>query len=1027
MTTSSEDKGGQPSPDDALRLRRAKTIFLRAQDAGLAEREEILDRECRDDAELRALVLDLLRGDQEPLTAERLADDIRAAYEGSTVGKPVESRGSRIGRYRLIERLGEGGFGVVFSAEQSEPVKRRVALKIIKLGMDTRQVVARFEQERQALAVLDHPNIAKVFDAGATETGRPYFVMELCTGEPIDAYCDRHKLDIPKRLELFEQVCAAVQHAHTKGIIHRDIKPSNAMVSTQDGRPMVKVIDFGVAKATASRLTEKTFFTEYAQMIGTPEYMSPEQAEGSLDVDTRTDVYALGVLLYRLLTGTTPFEGNKLRSAGFAEIQRIIREEDPPAPSTRLSQSTATIQTVAAQRDTEPRRLGLIVRGELDWIVMKALEKDRARRYDTAGGLAMDVRRFLLGDAVTAAPPSRVYAARKFIGRNRALVAATMAIAVSLPAGVLAFAWQARIASAERDVAVQARVAEVRQRQAAEVERDRASRVAEFMSGILSGAGPSVAKGRDSTMLREMLDVAAGKLEKGELKAAPLAELSLRTSIGDTYSELSALPEAKRVLEAGLAIARETHQSDHADTAAVLGSLATVHEEMGDFAAAIACRREALEMLRRLHPGDHLSVSAACNDLANALSAADDHDAAEPLYRESVAMTRRLVSGDDSELARNLAALGSFLHAMGEYEEAQPILEESLAMNRRVYSGDHPNISNILTELGLLHVRRGHYDVAEPMLREAIAMNRRLYSADHPEIARVVSNLASMLRETNRLDEAQSLYVEALEILKKAFPGDHYRTAAAMNNVGLVMSDRNDNEGAEKYLRESIAMHERVGTGPDTLVAVSISNLAAVLYAKGDLPGAESMMRNSLRMFKSILSPDAPEVLSIVANLQMILQKQGKLAEAEACALEALAGRRKLLGEEHPLTLSSIINLGMLYNKQEKYPQAATLLEQAEPAARKVLVDELAGTLGTFLTTMARSRFSMGFDDARYRRSEKDFLEAHALLLKVGGEADPSTVSCGAFIAEFYAAWEKAEPGKGYDAKAREWTKPAAK
>ncbi len=308
-------------------------------------------------------------------------------------GVHQERPGTRIGPYKLLQIIGEGGFGSVFMAEQEKPVVRKVALKIIKLGMDTRQVVARFEQERQALAMMDHPNIAKVLDAGATELGRPYFVMELCKGDPINEYCDKNNLSITDRLELFAQVCAAVQHAHTKSIIHRDIKPSNILVSTQDGRPHAKVIDFGIAKATASKLTEKTLFTEHRALIGTPEYMSPEQAEGSLDVDTRTDVYSLGVLLYELLTGTTPFSSKELRSAAYGEIQRIIREVEPPKPSTRLSHNTDTLPSVAAHRHTEPKRLGLLIRGDLDWIVMKALEKDRRRRYETANGLMMDIRR----------------------------------------------------------------------------------------------------------------------------------------------------------------------------------------------------------------------------------------------------------------------------------------------------------------------------------------------------------------------------------------------------------------------------------------------------------------------------------------------------------------------------------------------------------------------------------------------------------------------------------------------------------
>ncbi|MFI5240080.1 MAG: serine/threonine protein kinase, partial [Gemmatimonadales bacterium] len=362
-----------------------------------------------------------------------------------------EGPGGRIGSFKILQQIGEGGYGDVFEAEQETPVKRRVALKVIKPGMDTRDVIARFEAERQALALMDHPHIARVLDAGATDSGRPYFVMELVKGEPMARYCDKHKLSVLERLKLFEQVCAAVQHAHTKGVIHRDLKPSNVLVSAQDDEPFAKVIDFGIAKATSGRLTDKTLLTELHQVLGTPLYMSPEQAEGSADIDTRTDIYSLGVMLYELLTGTTPVESTSLRSAVVAEIQRIICEVEPPRPSVRLSQAVTTLTGVATQRAMEPGKLTRMVRGELDWIVMKALEKDRTRRYQTANGLAMDVRRYLAGEPVLAAPPSTLYRARKFVRRHKGAVAAGSLIAAALVIGVAGFAWQAHIARARAD------------------------------------------------------------------------------------------------------------------------------------------------------------------------------------------------------------------------------------------------------------------------------------------------------------------------------------------------------------------------------------------------------------------------------------------------------------------------------------------------------------------------------------------------------------------------------------------------
>ena len=433
---------------------RLKELLAAALERAAAERRDFLNHACGEDRELFNEAESLLRAAE----ASGFLKSPTASFVADL--PPSESAGGTIGPYKLLQQIGEGGFGAVFMAEQTEPIRRRVALKVIKLGMDTRQVVARFEQERQALAVMDHPHIAKVFDAGATASGRPYFVMELVKGQPITEYCDRQGLSVPERLELFSQVCHAVQHAHTKGVIHRDIKPRNVLVSTHDGKPLVKVIDFGIAKATDQRMTEKTLFTEHQAMIGTPEYMSPEQAEGSLDIDTRTDVYSLGVLLYELLTGATPFDGKSLREAGYGEICRIIREVDPPRPSVRVSTNaqaawskpaasgeTPSAERVAQLRRTDSAKLLGILKGDLDWVVMKALEKDRARRYATPTTLAEDVARYLAGEAVTAVPPSRWYRVRKFVRRNRVTGGAFAAVLGVTATAAFTIALSARTAA----------------------------------------------------------------------------------------------------------------------------------------------------------------------------------------------------------------------------------------------------------------------------------------------------------------------------------------------------------------------------------------------------------------------------------------------------------------------------------------------------------------------------------------------------------------------------------------------------
>ncbi|MFC1766049.1 protein kinase [Planctomycetota bacterium] len=422
-----------------------KKVFMAALKLKSApEREAYLQEACGDDQRMLERVRALLR-------ANEIKDDFleAPAYDADVTldtAPMTEGPGTIVGPYKLLEKIGEGGMAVVYMAEQREPIHRQVALKVIKLGMDTKQVIARFEAERQALAMMNHPNIAKVLDAGTTETGRPYFVMELVRGVSIGTYCDTNKLNTQQRLDLFMQVCHAVQHAHQKGIIHRDIKPSNVMVTLHDDIAVPMVIDFGIAKATSQRLTEKTLFTRYAQMVGTPEYMSPEQAQFSgLDIDTRSDIYSLGVLLYELLTGTTPFDAKTLREAGYGEIQRIIQETEPPKPSTKLSTMGKTLTSVAEQRDSSPDLLARVIRGDLDWIVMKALEKNRTRRYETVNALAADIRRHINDEPVEAGPPSALYRAGKFLRRhqNQAITTAVAAVVLGVVTVVLGMYFEA--------------------------------------------------------------------------------------------------------------------------------------------------------------------------------------------------------------------------------------------------------------------------------------------------------------------------------------------------------------------------------------------------------------------------------------------------------------------------------------------------------------------------------------------------------------------------------------------------------
>jgi serine/threonine protein kinase/tetratricopeptide (TPR) repeat protein len=689
---------------------REEEIFAEAiQKASPKERAAYLDQACGDDEQLRSAVQALLEAYENPDSLFAAAPGAVAAIPGQEVAATLEESlrecvGMEIGPYKLLQQLGEGGMGTVFLAQQSKPVERVVAIKVIKPGMDSRQVIARFEAERQALAMMDHPNIAKVLDAGTTQWGRPYFVMELVKGMPITKYCDHHRLSTRERLDLFLPVCQAIQHAHQKGIIHRDVKPSNVMVAMYDGKPVPKVIDFGVAKATGSRLTERTLYTAIGAVVGTFEYMSPEQAElNQLDVDTRTDIYSLGVLLYELLTGSTPLEHHKLREMALLELLRAIREVDPPKPSTRVSESGESLPSICAMRHVEPKKLGKLLRGELDWIVMKALEKDRTRRYETANGFASDVKRYLEGDAVQACPPSATYRFRKFARRNRVAITTAGLVAAALVLGSVVSTWQAvraemaraderqqrldadaarRVAVIERGIAAQAARAETEARLLAETERTKAQAAAEAESvarktaeareaetsavldfvqnKVFAAARP---QGQDGGLghevrLRDAIFTALPFVETS-FPDQPLIEARLRNTLGLSFAYLGEAEIGRQQFQRARDLYTSGLGPDHPQTLRSMSSLANSYFALGRREEALQLNLETLALRKAKLGTDHRDTLMSMNNLANSYFALGRREEALQLREETLSLQKAKLGLDHPDTLTSMNKLSS--------------------------------------------------------------------------------------------------------------------------------------------------------------------------------------------------------------------------------------------------------------------------------------------------------------------------------------------------------------------------------
>ncbi len=940
-------------------------VFTAAlKEADPARRAAFLDQACSDDPKRRRRIEVLLKAHElaegfleEPAPVPEPSD---AITEGLSPDSPpaqftAEGPGTRVGPYKLLQEIGQGGMGTVFLAEQDRPVRRKVALKVIKAGMDSAQVVARFEAERQALALMDHPNIAKVFDAGATESGRPFFVMELVKGIPLTNYCDDHRLDLPARLALFRQICSAVQHAHQKGIIHRDLKPTNILVESHDGNPVPKVIDFGLAKATSGlQLGEHTLYSAFGSVAGTPLYMAPEQALfNALDVDTRADIYALGVILYELLTGSTPIERETFKRAALEEMLRIIREVDPPTPSSRLSSSEA-LPSIAASRHVEPARLSRTVRGDLDWIVMKALAKERHRRYDSAMALANDIERFTNDEPVSAGPPTASYRFKKFVRRNRGRVIAASLVLLALVGGVVGTSFglivarqQTREARRQERMAIEAanekekaRQAEAEQRKEAMAQRERAEKrltqiekANEILGSIFNDLNPANAEREGKTLielLAEHLDQATAQIE-GDAIGDPLAVARMQMTLGesqlglgypkksiallskaratlttvlgpdhaDTLRSMSDLAygyiednDRKRgftMLEEALALQRAKLGPDHELTLTNMGNFASQDVLSGNWARGLPMLEETLALMKAKLGPDHPSTLAAMSQLANSYRFVGQVDRAVPLLEQTLALEKAKLGPEHHHTLHTIHMLAICFQATGKFDRALPLYEQAFNAAKTKFGLDHPVTLSFMGSLSSCYGSVGDFDRALPMAEQTLALQKIKIGPDHPDTLLTMDGLACMYQTAGKLDRALPLFEETDALMKAKLGPDHAFTLKNMNDLALAYNAAGKLERSLKTLHELTDLWKQKGGADSPIYAGVLVQLGRVQLEAKKWIEAELPLREGLAIRES-KEPDKWTTFNTKSLLGGALLGQKKYEQAEPLIIAGYEG-----------------------------------------------------------------------------------------------------------------------------------------
>ena len=859
---------------------RVKEILIAARELPREDRAAFLDRECGDDRALRAEVDSLLAhetGAPSLIGTGGLGRGLGTELPRSLARALGEDAPDRIGPYRILEVLGEGGMGTVYRAEQAEPIRREVALKLVRRGLDGTRAAARFEVERRALAMMDHPNIAKVLDAGTDKNGRPYFVMELVRGAPITAFCDRERLSVRERVELMIPVCRAVQHAHRKGILHRDLKPSNVLVTLEDGKPAPKVIDFGIAKAVQDTAEPGTLLTAEGQLVGTPEYMSPEQAGViEAEVDTRTDVYALGVVLYELLTGRRP---HRFRNATPVELHRVLSREEPERPSTACSRvedepetiepptDPVTPRDVGRARGVSPTRLRRELSGDLDTMVLMALRREPERRYGSAEHFAEDLRRYLDGLPVLARKDTLRYRAGKFARRHRVAVGAAAFLALFLAGLAVTMTVQSARVARERDRAL---AAEARARTEAET----AGRVTDFLVDLFDVSDPSEARGNTITA-REILDRGSARIQ-GELADQPGVKARLLGTLGRVYSSLGLYPEARPLAEESLRLRRSTYGEESPETARGLADLASVRSALGDFDASDSLYRAAQEVVRRTGGEETMDMANVEAGLAGVLHTRGRLEEAGPLYRDALAISRRVKGPESAEAADAMGALASFYHGTGEVDSALVLLRRTVALDEKIHGDEDLRTADAMSELAVLLKNLEKPEEAEPYYRKALAIRRKILGENHDATAQSMNNLAVFLSGQGRYAEAESLAAEAVAVDRRVYGGDHLDVALALTNLAGAQAKNGKPRAAEASYREAIAMTRRT-MGDDYWVVGAIRfNFGKLLLGEDRFGEAEAQLVPAYDILSRGLGPDSRRAVLAAERLAAFYETRGR-------------------------------------------------------------------------------------------------------------------------------------------------------